>query len=149
MHTDKTLVITNRKKWIYYVSNIYDGKEHDFTILKKEFPCNIKWFKKFTVRVDLGFQGIAKKYACKNLFIPFKKPRKSEDNPNPELSNEEKSWNYLISRIRIKVEHSIGGMKRFNIINYKNRMKCEKKKNRIIGVCAALWNYKLFLKTSH
>ena len=49
LHTDKTLVMTNPRKWIYYISYIYCGKEHDFSILKTEFPAVNNWFSKFTV----------------------------------------------------------------------------------------------------
>ncbi len=45
--------------------------------------------------------------------------------------------------LRIYVEHGIGGMKRYRILGYKNRMKNYFLKTSIIGVCAGLWNLKL------
>jgi len=123
LHTDKTLVITNRKKWIYYISYIYWGKEHDFSILKTEFPVEQNWFSKFTVILDLGFQGFAKLYDCMELLIPIKRKRAKKGEPPTELTPEQKSWNKSVSKIRIYVEHGIGGMKRYRILGYKNRMK--------------------------
>ena len=40
--------------------------------------------------VDLGYQGILKDYNGDDIQIPFKKPRKSKNNPNPTLTVEEK-----------------------------------------------------------
>jgi hypothetical protein len=39
------------------------------------------------------------------------------------------------------VEHSIGGMKRFRILEHRNRLKKQGILNQVVGVCAALWNY--------
>lgn len=132
-------------KWIYYVSYIYFGKTHDFSILKSEFPSYINWFKKFIIRIDSGFQGFASLYEYAELYIPYKKKR-AKKGEKSELTEEQKLWNKEISKVRIFVEHSIGGMKRYNIIGYKNRLKDYNKKNDVLGVCAALWNFKLKLK---
>lgn len=143
LHTDKTLVITNRRKWIYYISYIYCGKEHDFSILKTEFPQTSNWFSKFMVLLDLGFQGFEKVYACMKLFIPYKRKRTKKGEKPIELTPAQKRWNRLVSKIRIYVEHGIGGMKRYGIMGYKNRMKNYSLKNTIVGICAGLWNLKL------
>ena len=52
-------------------------------MFKKEFKSKLKWFKNFNVYVDLGYQGFADDYETTALFIPYKKPRKSKNNPNP------------------------------------------------------------------
>ena len=82
----------------------------------------------------------------KEVIIGEKKPRKSKNNPAPELSEEQKARNTKISRERIFVEHAIGKMKIFRILKNRCRFKCQKMKNKIIGVCAGLWNHKLSLK---
>ena len=147
-HTDSAMVLSNKKKWIFYLSWLYCGSVHDFGIFKNEFNPEEKWFNKFNVILDLGFVGFDKFYDAKELFIGFKKPRKSKKNPNPpELTKEQKDWNKLVSKKRIYVEHAIGGMKRFRILINRCRLKCYKNKNEIIGVCAALWNFKLHLKS--
>jgi len=145
-HTDIALVISDKKRYIYYVSRLYNGSQVDMGILKKEFPPGLAWFKNMKVLVDLGFVGISKLYEFKELLIGFKKPRKSKSNPKPTLTAEQKQYNRAISKERIYVEHAIGGMKKFRILRNKCRLKSQQLKERNIGVCAGLWNYQLRLK---
>jgi len=141
------MVLSDKSKWIYYVSKLYPGSNVDFGILKKEFPPGVGWFKSIKLLVDLGFIGIDKIYKIKELIIGEKKPRKSEKNPNPKLSPEQKAKNTAISRERIFVEHAIGRMKKYRILKNRCRIKCMQLKNRIIGICAGLSNFQLALKT--
>ena len=144
-HTDIALLLSDKATWIYYVSELYDGKNVDMGILKKEFAPQKSWFKNHKVLFDLGFVGVEKLYKFKELIIGEKKPRKSKKNPKPKLTKEQKEKNQKISRERIFVEHAIGKMKRFRILKNRCRIKCQKLKNRIIGICAGLWNYQLTL----
>jgi len=57
-----------------------------------------------------------------------------------ELTDEQKDQNKKGSQQRIFVEHSIGGMKRYQILVHRNRIKSKKVIDQIIGVCAGLWN---------
>ena len=117
-------------------------------IFKSEFKPGLGWFKDLRVLFDLGFTGVDKYYQFQELVIGHKRPRKSKDNPNPQLSKEQKEKNTAVSKERIYVEHAIGGMKRYRILTAKSRTRSYKLKNQIIGNCAALWNYKLLLNTS-
>ena len=145
-HTDLALVISDRGLWIYYVSMLYFGKNVDFGVLKKEFPPGEGWFRKKRVLVDLGFIGIAKLYDILELVIGVKRKKKSKSNPKPKLTEEQKEHNRTVSRERIYVEHAIGRIKIFRILKNRCRLKSEMWKNRILGICAGLWNYKLLLK---
>lgn len=145
-HTDLALLLSNRSTWIFYVSKYYDGKHVDMGVIKKEFPPENCWFRKFRMIFDLGFIGIEKLYDFGELVIGDRKPRKSKSNPNPELSREQKNKNRLISKDRIYVEHAIGKMKRYRILKNRCRLKCASLKNRILGIAAALWNYQLMIK---
>lgn len=93
--------------------------------------------------MDLGYLGFQKDYNCLNALIPFKKPRKSAKNPNPELSNEQKLFNREVSKKRIFVENAIAGMKRYYLIANRIRIKKEAYRNDIILISAALWNFYL------
>tara|TARA_A200000113_G_scaffold118414_1_gene106258 strand:+ start:160 stop:477 length:318 start_codon:yes stop_codon:yes gene_type:complete len=42
--------------------------------------------------------------------IPYKKPKKGK------LTKEEKQYNHALSRFRVRVEHTIGRMKKFRIL---------------------------------
>jgi len=142
-HTDICLLLSDKKTYIYYVSKLYDGKNVDIGILKKEFPPLLGWFKKMKVLFDLGFIGVDKLYEFRELLIGEKKPKKSAKNPNTKLTKEQKDKNKKISKERIFVEHAIGRMKKFHILKNRCRLKSQKLKNRIIGICAGLWNYHL------
>ena len=142
-HTDIALVMSDKKEKIYYVSKLYDGSNVDFGLLKKEFPPGQDWFKHVRLLVDLGFVGIEKIYDIKELIIGEKKKRKSKSNPNPKLTDEQKELNKKVSKERIFVEHAIGRIKIYRILKNRCRLKDSELKDRIIGICAGLWNYHL------
>jgi hypothetical protein len=104
-HTLKNNVITQRGGKVVFLSDTYEGKKHDKKIADEEgyqFPANS------TLWQDSGFQG----YAPEGVKIeqPQKKPR------NAELTVTEKEENQAISKIRVEVEHQIGGIKRCQIV---------------------------------
>ena len=142
LHTRKELIISDKNKKIIYISNSHKGKEHDFSILKAEFPPQVDWFDSFTVRVDLGFQGMSDIYKCKDIIIPVKKKRKAKGVSN-ELSEVDKDYNKICAKERIYVEHSIGGLKRYRILVNRNRSKSEGIFDQTVGICAGLWNLSL------
>jgi hypothetical protein len=109
-------------------------------MLKQEFPPELDWFTDLNVRVDLGYLGIKSDYRGEQIDLPTKKPRKSKKNPNPQLSDEQKAANKVLSQIRIFIEHAIGGMKRYNILVHTFRNRIAHFEDDVIGVCAGLWN---------
>ena len=135
------MVISSVLKVILFVSRPYEVQAHDYSILKMELPPHLGWFEKFEVQLDLGYQGFKDAYKCKKLKIPNKKPK------GGELTVAQKQENKEISRERIKVEHSLAGLKRFRILSDRLRMHDIKLYNEIIGVCAGLWNFSLIHTT--
>ena len=132
------MVLSTPAKRIKYLSYCYHGSTHDFTLLKEELPPDEgDWFKDSKVHVDLGYQGIAKRYACAKLYIPTKK-RKGE-----ELTKKQKKKNRQKSRKRIVVENAIGGMKRYRFLSDRCRCHSIQLYNKISGIAAGLWNYNL------
>ena len=129
-----------RDKFIVFLGRTFSGHNHDYSMLKQEFPPEIDWFRGIHVRVDLGYQGIQSDYQSEQIDIPHKKPRKSQKNQNPELSADQKAVNKALSQVRIVVEHAIGGMKRYNILVHGFRNRTEHFEDDVIGVCAGLWN---------
>jgi len=109
-------------------------------MLQQEFPPEVDWFTDLKVRVDRGDRGIQADYRGDQMDIPTKKPRKSQKNPNPPLSDEQRAANTAVSRIRIFIEHAIGGMQRYNILVPTFRNRIEHFEDDVIGVCAGLWN---------
>jgi hypothetical protein len=138
----KALVISCAMKLILYISQPYEGQAHDYPILQMEFPPAQDWFAKFEVRLDLGYQGFGNLYKCLKLTIPNKKPR------NQELTDAQKNENTAFSKERVKVEHSLAGLKRFRILSDRLRIHDIKLYHEILGVCAGLWNFNLLYTTN-
>lgn len=75
--------------------------------------------------------------------IPTKKPRKSQKNLTPPLSDVQKAANTALSQVRIFIEHAIGGMKRSNILVHVFRNRKADFEDDAVGICAGLWNFAL------
>ena len=127
-------------KVIVFLGRTLSGHNHDYTMLKQEFPPEVDWFSDLNVRVDLGYLGIQSDYRGERIDIPTKKPRKSKKHPNPQLSAAQKAANKVLSQVRIFIEHAIGGMKRYNILVHAFRNRIENFEDDVIGICAGLWN---------
>ena len=130
-------------KLIVFLGRTFRGHHHDDNMLKQEFPPELDWFEDIHVRVDLGYQGIQSDYRGDQIDIPTKKPRKSQKNPNPQLSDAQKAANTALSQIRIFIEHAIGGMKRSNILVHVFRNRKADFEDDAVGICAGLWNLAL------
>lgn len=80
-NTLKVMAIVTTYTFIKFMSQVFVGKKHDFSLLKSVFPPEQNWFEKIDVRVDLGYLDMATQYKCKNVLIPNKK---SKNNPLTE-----------------------------------------------------------------
>src|SRR5438093_10002253 len=130
-------------KLIVFLGRTFSGHNHDYTMLKQELPPEVDGCTDLKVRVDLGYLGIKSDYRGDRIDIPTKKPRKSQKNPNPQLSDAQKAANKILSQVRIFIEHAIGGMKRYNILVHGFRNRKADFEDDAIGVCAGLWNFVL------
>jgi len=135
-HTRKNTIICTKKKRIILVSPTKNGKLHDKPQLEKEGTLdNIPdWV---AIWLDKGYEGIKKLIKNGNkVFMPKKKPK------GGELTEDEKEENQIISSIRMVVEHSICGLKRFRCLSdiYRNKNGIDDK---FISICAGLWNFHL------
>ena len=127
-------------KLIVCLGRTLSGHHHDDTMLKQELPPEVDGFIALPVRVDLGYRGIKSDDRGDQIDLPTKKSRKSQKNPSPEFSVEQKAEKKAFSQVRIFVEHAIGGMKRSNILVHAFRNRIENFEDDVIGVCAGLWN---------
>ena len=130
-------------KVMVFLGRTCSGHNHDYSMLKQEFPPDSDWFRDIHVRVDLGYHGIQSDYKSDQIQIPHKKPRKSKKTPNPQLSTDQKAANTALSQVRILVEHAIGGMKRYNILVHVFRNRKADFEDDAVGICAGLWNFAL------
>lgn len=139
----KNTVISTIDKAILFVGRTFTGRNHDYKMLKKELSPELDWFSDLKVLVDLGYLGIRSDYEGDNIVLPFKKPRKSKKNPDPQLTDEQKAANRVLSQARIFVENAIGGIKRYNILVQAFRNRKINFQDDVIAVSAALWNLSL------
>lgn len=128
------------EKVILFLGQSFAGRHHGYAMFKQEFPPEYSWFEAISAKVDLGYQGIKTDYPDAVIDIPFKKPRKSKKNPNPQLSDEQKAYKQALSKLRINVENAIGGMKRFTILVQRFRNRLQGFADDVMAICAGLWN---------
>lgn len=132
------MVLTTPSKQIKYLSKVYRGTSHDYSVFKEDFPVSkAKWLEGYQLHVDLGYQGIEKDYPNLNVLIPDKKPRKRE------LTKEQKKSNTMKSKQRVKVENAIGGMKRYRFLSDRLRCRSISLYSKVAGIAAGLWNFNL------
>lgn len=137
-HTVKNIIIINRQSGIRFLSATCEGKKHDKKAADEagySFPEGSVLFQ------DTGFQGF--NVAGVVIIQPKKKPR------GKELTSEDKENNRLISQIRIRVEHAIGGVKRYRIV--KDKIRCWKKgfRDKVMETCCGLHNFRLNFRPWH
>lgn len=120
--TFNTTIVTNNDGLILAAGRTFEGSTHDLTMIAQD-PIDFgKWSKgmykndtpedkKFTILGDKGYIGMEKHYPGINLIVPKKKP------PKGELTEQHKKNNQKISGKRITVEHSIGRIKQWGMMN--------------------------------
>jgi DDE superfamily endonuclease len=130
-NTLKNGIITTMSCFVLFLSPSVEGKMHDKKLADTYYsiPPN------FTLWQDTGYQG----YCPDNVTImqPIKKKAKTE------LSQIQKDYNTSISRIRVRVEHAIGSIKRCRIV--KDECRCRKRgfPYTILRTCAGLHNFRI------
>ena len=127
-HTIKAqLVVCLISLQILYIT-FGKGRTHDFTLFKQS---HLRILKKILKYADSGYQGIQKLLANSN--IPFKKLK------NKPLTPEQKQYNHLLSKLRIRIEHVNRRCKIFRIVKETYRGK-HKHYGKTWSVVAALVN---------
>lgn len=81
------------------------GRMHDFTLLKR---CHLRVHHALKKYADAGYQGLAKLYS--HSFTPRKGTKKHP------LSQEDKTYNRELARLRIPIEHVNRRCKIFRIV---------------------------------
>lgn len=125
------------------------GAIHDYFLLKEElrwYEEQETWFDFIELFVDLGYLGIEKDFTIGKIQISFKKPKKSKNNPDPQLTDEQKEHNRTVSKTRVRIEHAIGSMKVFNLMAHIYRNHKQGFEDLSAGICAAIHNLKISVK---
>ena len=108
------------------ISKTAVGSTHDLKMIKEHSIPFGRWTRKmrdedtpakerFTMYMDLGYQGIQKYFPGVNVVLPHKKPRKKKtDSAAPKLTKEQKAYNKKVGSIRVTIENSIGRIKQYS-----------------------------------
>jgi len=129
-HTIKNLLITTLVGEVIYLGETWEGSHHDKTIYDQAnllFPDQLH-----CLWLDLGFLGIEAEGV--RVIMPDKKPK------GRELTNYQKEVNALIASIRVKVEHTIAGIKRVKIIRNQIRLHGWQARDRMMNIACGLHN---------
>jgi hypothetical protein len=131
-HTVKNNVLVNAQGAIVLLTATCEGKKHDKKVADEAaftLPEGSLLYQ------DTGFQGFA--LAGTTIFQPKKKPQ------GGELTPAEKDQNRLISRIRVRVEHAIAGVKRYRIVKDQLRNWKANFRDQVMETCCGLHNFRL------
>lgn len=137
-HTVKNNVFSNAECKIRFLSRTVEGKKHDKKLADEseyQLPAGSRLLQ------DTGFQGFTVSEV--RILQPQKKPR------GRTLSELAKHCNHWLSSLRIRVEHTIGGVKRYRIV--KDRIRNWKKgiKDTVFAICCGLHNFRLNFRPWH
>ena len=132
--TRKSIVISDEKKYIHYLSRTKSGRRHDKRLADKEglisgLPPDIALW------TDTGFQGAARLH--ENTIMPSKATK------NRPLTSAQKEENHLISSFRVVSEHAIAGFKRFKAASDTYRNHLPNLDDLFTEVSIGLWNFHL------
>jgi DDE superfamily endonuclease len=114
------------------LSATYEGKANDKSLADLEgyrLPSGSCLYQ------DMGFQGFV--LAGVTMVQPKKKPR------GGELTPPQKATNRRISSIRIRIEHAIGGVKRYRIVKDKIRLLKDRIRDTVMETFCGLHNFRL------
>ncbi len=114
-HTVQNQITINLKGKIIHKPPHSSGRRNDFAILKTKHPVLPD---ELMVFYDLGYLGVEKEFPKQTSVLPYKKKK------GKKLTDSQKEWNKLQSKIRIKVEHAISRIKKFRINSdtFRNRL---------------------------
>lgn len=137
-HCIKNNVLVDRQAKIILLTPTCEGKKHDKKIADE---TGLVLPEGSSLAQDTGFQG----YALANVTMiqPMKKPR------GKGLTPEQKESNRRISSLRIRVEHAIGGVKRYRIVKDQLRVRKDDFRDRVMETCCGLHNFRLNFRPWH
>ena len=131
-HTVKNNILANSNCEIIFLTPTVEGKKHDKRIAdESEYSLP----EGSILLQDTGFQGFS--VSKVEILQPTKKPR------GKELTQEQKDRNRNISKIRVRIEHVINGVKRYRIVKdkFRNWVRGRASKNRLFRpiFCCGKW----------
>ena len=133
-HTLKTQVQIAPDGALQGVSDSVPGSVHDLTLLRES--GTLARLEAGAALFDSGYQGVQKDAPERRLYHPY---RASRGHP---LTPEQKAWNQVLSRYRIRVEHTLAQLKVYEVLSQVYRH-TRAGYNRVFCIVAALTNRRL------
>jgi DDE superfamily endonuclease/Helix-turn-helix of DDE superfamily endonuclease len=137
-HTVKNDLVIDEPCKIRFLSDTVEGKRNDKR-LADESGYGVP--KGSVLAQDAGFQGFHLEGV--SILQPKKKPR------GGELCYADKVRNRLIAGIRVRIEHAIGGVKRYRIVKDKLRNWKPGFRDLVFEICCGLHNFRLNFRPWH
>jgi hypothetical protein len=135
-HTIKNAVVATTACIVIFLGATVTGNVHDKPLADEQYSGALaKAGDIIRLFQDTGYQGFAPEGV--KITQPQKKPR------GKDLSGEQKEVNKGISKVRVRVEHVIGGIKRYKIVREKCRLRKNSFPYEIIKNCTALYNFRV------
>jgi hypothetical protein len=137
-HTLKNLLVINETCHVCFLSHTYEGKASDKSMAELvgyTLPPGS------CLDQDKGFQG---------FFLPgitIVQPKKTPR--GGELTPPEPATNRRISSIRIRIEHAIGGVKRYRMVKDTIRLLKDGIRDTMMETCGGLHNFRLQYRPWH
>lgn len=131
-HTIKNLLLIDLSCKILFLSATVEGKRHDKKLADQTayaLPAGSRLLQ------DTGFQGFT--LPDVTILQPKKKPRKQL------LSEIDQALNQWLSSLRSRVEHAIGGVKRYRTLKDELRTWKEGFRDAVFETCCGLHNFRL------
>jgi hypothetical protein len=137
-HTLKNILIIDPTCRVIWLSPTCEGKKHD---KKAADEAGYRLPAGSILVQDTGFQGFS--LVGVTILQPKKKPK------GRELTVEEKESNRLISQLRVRMEHAIGGVKRSRIVKDEIRNWKAGFRDQVMETCCGLHNFRLDFRPWH
>lgn len=131
----KNLILIDEFLCILFLSPSHPGSVNDKTIADANpYPLP----KGSYLMHDLGFLGFD--LPGVTIIMPHKKP------PGKELTDEQKTENRQVSRIRVFIEHVIASIKRCRMVRDTIRLIKEGTRDLVMNICCGLHNLRVDLQ---
>jgi hypothetical protein len=134
-HTQKYNLLSNAGARVLFLSRPRPGSCHEKRIADEDAYAVPEGS---TLYQDTGFQGFS--LPGVHSIQPMKKPR------GKPLTTEQKADNRRISRVRVRIEHVIGGVKRYRILKETIRNWKRGFRDLVMETCCGLHNFRLHFR---
>jgi hypothetical protein len=112
-------------------------------LFQQDFKPDLPWSVDHKVWADTAYLGMRSLFEAIQLNIPYRKPRKSKNNPDPKFTQTQLDHNHWVGKHRVVAENAICGSNRYNVLVYRFRNKTIEFADDMMELAYGLWNLKV------